>query len=110
MTVSLQIVWWRMRDDGNLHVDDLKPLVGDRTRLVARDVLPFVLVGARRVLSPDWSIAAELLHMPMSRRVGPGHPHDHEPGEEHDDDRPVDNDPFTGLRMQLIWSLPVHGK
>lgn len=29
------IVWWRMRDDGNLHVDDLKPLVNSRTRLVA---------------------------------------------------------------------------
>jgi cysteine desulfurase family protein (TIGR01976 family) len=27
--------WWRMRDDGNLHVDDLVPLVSDRTRLVA---------------------------------------------------------------------------
>ncbi|TPM27094.1 cysteine desulfurase-like protein [Mesorhizobium sp. B2-3-5] len=27
--------WWRMREDGNLHVDDLKPLVSDRTRLVA---------------------------------------------------------------------------
>ena len=27
--------WWRMRDDGNLHVDDLKPLVSERTRLVA---------------------------------------------------------------------------
>lgn len=27
--------WWRMRDDGNLHPDDLKPLVSERTRLVA---------------------------------------------------------------------------
>lgn len=27
--------WWRMRDDGNLHVDDLVPLVSSRTRLVA---------------------------------------------------------------------------
>jgi cysteine desulfurase family protein (TIGR01976 family) len=30
-----KFVWWRMRDDGNLHVDDLRPLVSDRTRLVA---------------------------------------------------------------------------
>ena len=30
-----KFVWWRMREDGNLHVDDLKPLVSDRTRLVA---------------------------------------------------------------------------
>jgi cysteine desulfurase family protein (TIGR01976 family) len=27
--------WWRMRDDGNLHVADLAPLLSDRTRLVA---------------------------------------------------------------------------
>ena len=30
-----KFVWWRMREDGNLHVDDLRPLVSDRTRLVA---------------------------------------------------------------------------
>jgi cysteine desulfurase family protein (TIGR01976 family) len=27
--------WWKMRDDGNLHVDDLIPLMSSRTRLVA---------------------------------------------------------------------------
>ena len=27
--------WWKMRDDGNLHVDDLVPLVSSATRLVA---------------------------------------------------------------------------
>jgi cysteine desulfurase family protein (TIGR01976 family) len=27
--------WWKVRDDGNLHVDDLVPLVGSTTRLVA---------------------------------------------------------------------------
>jgi len=30
-----KFVWWRMREDSNLHVDDLRPLVSDRTRLVA---------------------------------------------------------------------------
>ncbi len=30
-----KIVWWRMREDGNLHVDDLIPLVSPATRLVA---------------------------------------------------------------------------
>jgi cysteine desulfurase family protein (TIGR01976 family) len=30
-----KILWWKMRDDGNLHVDDLAPLVSSRTRLVA---------------------------------------------------------------------------
>jgi len=30
-----KILWWKMGEDGNLHVDDLKPLVSSRTRLVA---------------------------------------------------------------------------
>jgi len=30
-----KFVWWRMRDDGNLHAEDLKPLLSPRTRLVA---------------------------------------------------------------------------
>ncbi|CAN7173053.1 cysteine desulfurase-like protein [Rhizobium sp. LjRoot30] len=30
-----KIVWWKMREDGTLHPEDLKPLVNDRTRLVA---------------------------------------------------------------------------
>jgi cysteine desulfurase family protein (TIGR01976 family) len=30
-----RIRWWKMRDDGNLHVDDLAPLASSRTRLVA---------------------------------------------------------------------------
>lgn len=33
--MGAKFVWWRMRDDGNLHVDDLKPLLSARTRLVA---------------------------------------------------------------------------
>ena len=30
-----KIRWWRMRGDGNLHVDDLAPLISPATRLVA---------------------------------------------------------------------------
>jgi cysteine desulfurase family protein (TIGR01976 family) len=30
-----RIRWWKMRNDGNLHVDDLIPLVSTKTRLVA---------------------------------------------------------------------------
>jgi cysteine desulfurase family protein (TIGR01976 family) len=33
--MGARIVWWKMRDDGCLHVDDLKPLLSSRTRLVA---------------------------------------------------------------------------
>ncbi|MGA8103232.1 MAG: cysteine desulfurase-like protein [Candidatus Acidiferrales bacterium] len=30
-----QFRWWRMRSDGNLHADDLRPLLSSRTRLIA---------------------------------------------------------------------------
>ena len=30
-----RILWWKMREDGNLHSDDLIPLVSSKTRLVA---------------------------------------------------------------------------
>lgn len=30
-----RILWWKMREDGNLHVDDLIPLLSSTTRLVA---------------------------------------------------------------------------
>ncbi|MDH6231079.1 cysteine desulfurase family protein (TIGR01976 family) [Mesorhizobium soli] len=34
-SMGAKFKWWRMREDGNLHVDDLRPLLGERTRLVA---------------------------------------------------------------------------
>jgi cysteine desulfurase family protein (TIGR01976 family) len=30
-----QFLWWKMREDDNLHADDLKPLVSAKTRLIA---------------------------------------------------------------------------
>ena len=30
-----KIIWWKMGEDGNLHVEDLKPLVSSKARLVA---------------------------------------------------------------------------
>jgi cysteine desulfurase family protein (TIGR01976 family) len=30
-----RFLWWKMRDDGNLHPEDLQPLLSSRTRLVA---------------------------------------------------------------------------
>jgi cysteine desulfurase family protein (TIGR01976 family) len=41
-----RIVWWRMRDDHRLHVEDLAPLLGERTRLVACTVVSHAL-GSR---------------------------------------------------------------
>jgi cysteine desulfurase family protein (TIGR01976 family) len=33
--VGAQFVWWKMRDDGRLHVEDLLPLLSRKTKLVA---------------------------------------------------------------------------
>ena len=33
--MGAKFVWWRMREDGCLHVEDLKPLLSSRTRIVA---------------------------------------------------------------------------
>lgn len=33
--LGAQFRWWRMRDDGNLYLEDLKPLLSPRTRLLA---------------------------------------------------------------------------
>jgi cysteine desulfurase family protein (TIGR01976 family) len=33
--VGAKFRWWRMRDDGMLHPEDLKPLLSDKTRIVA---------------------------------------------------------------------------
>lgn len=30
-----KFIWWKMGEDGNLHADDLKPLISARTRLIA---------------------------------------------------------------------------
>lgn len=38
-----KIVWWRMREDHNLHIEDLEPLLTARTRLVAVTVASHAL-------------------------------------------------------------------
>lgn len=54
---GVKCVWWRMREDGNLHVDDLKPLLNRRTRLVA------VTVASHSIGSlVDVRSVAELAH------------------------------------------------
>ena len=38
-----RIVWWKMREDNNLHVEDLAPLLTSKTRLVACTVVSHAL-------------------------------------------------------------------
>jgi len=52
-----KFLWWRMREDGNLHVEDLKPLLSERTRLVACTVVSNAIGSL-----VDVSAAARLTH------------------------------------------------
>ena len=49
--------WWKMRDDGNLHPEDLQPLLSSRTRLVACTVASNALGSIVNV-----AMAAKLAH------------------------------------------------
>ena len=52
-----KFVWWRMREDGNLHTEDLKPLLSERTRLLACTVVSNAIGSL-----VDVSAAARLAH------------------------------------------------
>ena len=49
--------WWKMREDGNLHPEDLRPLLGSKTRLVACTVASNALGSV-----VDVAAAAKLAH------------------------------------------------
>ncbi len=55
--MGAKFLWWKIRDDGSLHVDDLKPLLSPRTRLVACTLTSNALGSIVDVRS-----AADLVH------------------------------------------------
>ena len=58
-----EFVWWRMRDDGRLHVDDLLPLLSGKTRLVACTAVSHALgslVDVGAVARAAHSVGAEM--------------------------------------------------
>jgi cysteine desulfurase family protein (TIGR01976 family) len=52
-----KLLWWKMREDGNLHADDLGPLLSSRTRLIACPVASNALGSI-----VDVAAAARLAH------------------------------------------------
>jgi cysteine desulfurase family protein (TIGR01976 family) len=52
-----KLLWWKMREDGNLHAGDLRPLLSSRTRLVACPVASNALGSI-----VDVAAAASLAH------------------------------------------------
>ena len=60
---GVRIRWWNMRDDGTLHVDDLRSLFNERTRLVACTLASNALgsvVDVKRVASLAHAAGAEV--------------------------------------------------
>jgi hypothetical protein len=78
-----------VRTEPEVQVDALTFDVRDRSRLVARDVLPFIALGASRDIDTHWSLGMEVLHVPLAVRRNPGMPREH--------------DPLTSLRLQLRY-------
>jgi cysteine desulfurase family protein (TIGR01976 family) len=61
--MGAKIVWWKMRDDGRLHVEDLAPLLSERTRLVACTVVSHALgslTDVRAVADAAHAVGAEV--------------------------------------------------
>jgi hypothetical protein len=78
-----------VRTELAVQVDALTNGVRDRTRLRARDVLPYFALGVRRDLGAHWSVAAEVMHVPLEVRRSPGFP--------------LVSDPLTSVRLQLRY-------
>jgi hypothetical protein len=77
------------RTETEVQVDALTFDVRDRSHLVARDVLPFFVIGAKRDLGAHWSLGTEILYVPLTVRREPDGPREH--------------DPLTSLRLQLRY-------
>ncbi|HEY1612903.1 MAG TPA: cysteine desulfurase-like protein [Rhizomicrobium sp.] len=61
--MGAEFVWWKMRDDGTLHVEDLLPLLSQRTRLVACTAVSHALgslVDVAAVAKAAHAVGAEM--------------------------------------------------
>lgn len=61
--MGVRVVWWRMREDCRLHVEDLAPLLSERTRLVACTVVSHALgslVDVAAVAKAAHAVGAEV--------------------------------------------------
>jgi hypothetical protein len=66
--------------------------IRDRSRLVARDVLPYVAAGGGRDLGDRWRLSFEVLYVPLSVQRDPA--------------REAGTDPLTSFRAQLRYDSP----
>ena len=74
----------------SVQVDALVFTSNDRSRLSSNGNLPWFTIGVRHDFNPQWSLAAELLYVPLDVRRPP--------------DFSPDKDPLTSMRVQLRYS------
>jgi hypothetical protein len=79
-----------VRTELQVQVDALTFGFRDRSRLVANGVLRYAALGVRRDLGTHWSVATEVLHVPLDVRRGP--------------DAAVRSEPLTSWRLQLRYA------
>jgi hypothetical protein len=79
LTAGLRTGAWRLfgsaglvRTDLDVQVDALTGGVRDRSHLFSRSWLHFFTLGARYEVDPKWSVATELLYVPLHVRRGQG--------------------------------------
>ena len=80
-----------VRTELAVQVDALVFDARDRTRLVARGVLPYLALGASHPVDAHWSLGVEALYVPLPVKREPGGART--------------NDPFATLRVQLRYRL-----
>lgn len=78
-----------VRTELAVQVDAVASGVRNRPHLAARGVLPYMNIGAGHTLDRHWSLGVEVLYVPLPVKREP--------------DRASENDPFTGLRLQLNY-------
>lgn len=80
-----------VRTEPAVQVDARVFTLHDRSRLTARDVLPYVAVGVNRDIGTHWTLGAEVLYVPLTVRRDPG--------------AAREQDPFTSLRVLARYRI-----
>ena len=78
-----------VRTEFAVQVDALTFSVRDRSYLTSRGSMPYATLGASRDLDAHWNLGVEVLYVPV--RV------------QREINGPVDNDPLTSVRVQLMY-------
>ncbi|HUL65464.1 MAG TPA: hypothetical protein VLW55_12685 [Burkholderiaceae bacterium] len=78
-----------VRTDLDVQVDALTGTVHDRSHLTSSGYLRYVTLGGAFDFATQWSVAAEVLYVPLNVRRGP--------------DAPRENDPLTSVRLSLRY-------